>query len=179
MGRRSNSNKDKDGKKRDPIIIAALIALIGTVITAILASPAINNIIERWGVSTAETTAPLLNPSGTAVITQTTNTGNYIQLNQPVSGTLYYNEAGVWIFSGGPADVTIILDVGPYGEALIILKDPDGVERAYVDAQHGREERLVNFNIPTDGEYTILVRNSLNTQVDYTLIVEDAKNPPP
>jgi hypothetical protein len=80
----------------------------------------------------------------------------------------------------GPATVTIILDVGPFGGALIILKDPSGVERAYWDQQtKPGVTQLVNFLIPTEGEYTIWVRNAANQQVDYTLTVQDALTPPP
>ena len=39
--------------------------------------------------------------------------------------------------------------------------------------------QLVDFFIPTTGDYTILVRNAANEQVDYTLTVQDALTPPP
>ena len=39
--------------------------------------------------------------------------------------------------------------------------------------------QLVNFTIPTQGEYTIWVRNTVNEQADYTLTVQDARTPPP
>jgi hypothetical protein len=103
-----------------------------------------------------------------------------IRLNQTVTGTLYGAEAGIWVFSEGPAAVTIILDVGPFGDALIILRDPAGVERAYRDQQtKPGVTQLVNFFIPTEGEYTIWVRNAANEQADYTLTVQDARTPPP
>ena len=100
-------------------------------------------------------------------------------LNQTVTGTLYQAEAGVWIFSEGPATVTIILDVTPFGSALLIVKDPSGVDRAYVDEQSPGIARLVNVNIPTSGDYTIWVRNAQNEQVNYTLTVQDPLTPPP
>ena len=56
--------------------------------------------------------------------------------------------------------------------------DPQGVQREYVDAQSGGEERLVGYSIPTGGDYTIVVRNSLNTQVDYRLTVQPAGGAP-
>jgi hypothetical protein len=94
-----------------------------------------------------------------------------IGLGQTITGTLYYNEANSWAFSSGPATIDVLLDVGPYGEALMFIVDPQGVQREYVDAQSGREERLVGYFIPTGGDYAIVVRNSLNTQVDYRLTV--------
>jgi hypothetical protein len=71
------------------------------------------------------------------------------------------------------------LDVGPFGSALLIVRDPSGVERAYVEEQSPGVARLVNFSVPTDGDYTILVRNTVNEQVDYTLTVQNALTPPP
>lgn len=99
-----------------------------------------------------------------------------IGLNQTVTGTLYFNEGNAWLFSQGPATINIILDAGPYGEALLMLFDPGGTQREYVDAQTGREERLMNYTIPDDGDYTILVRNTKNEPADYTLTVEAASN---
>jgi hypothetical protein len=99
-------------------------------------------------------------------------TAGRIGIGQTVTGTLYYNEANSWVFADGPATVNIILDVGPFGEALLFLIDPQGVEREYVDAQSGSEERLMFYEIPTAGDYTIAVRNTENTQTDYRLSVE-------
>jgi hypothetical protein len=48
-----------------------------------------------------------------------------------------------------------------------------------VDEQSPGVARLVDFQIPTEGNYTILVRNPQNSQVDYTLTVQDALTPPP
>jgi hypothetical protein len=172
MSKSSGKKKGNTRKKIDTGIVVALIALIGTIITAVFASPAVNRLIENWGspeAQPAESPSISENPATAAV---TGSAGNHIRLNQTVTGTLYFNEAGVWIFDEGPATITIILDVGPYGEAVLILRDPAGVDREYVDAQSGSEERLVNYTIPTAGEYSILVRNSNNTQVDYTLTVE-------
>jgi hypothetical protein len=172
MSKPSSKKKSSARKKIDTGIVVALIALAGTIITAVFASPAINRLIENWGSPEAESAPNSDNPATAAETGSADKT--YIRLNQTVTGTLYFNEAGVWIFNEGPATITVILDVGPYGEALIILRDPAGVDREYVDAQSGSEERLVNYTIPTAGEYSILVRNSNNTQVDYTLRVEDA-----
>jgi hypothetical protein len=166
--------KDGSKKRLDPAIIVALIGLVGTIIAALLASP----LLEKWFSASppaTETVAPAA--SGNSVTTLTS--GNHVALNQTVKGTLYYDEAGVWVFDDGPATVTIVLDTRPYGSALIIVKDPDGVERAYVDEQSPGVARLVNFQISADGEYTILVRNPQNSQVDYTLTVQDALTPPP
>jgi len=65
----------------------------------------------------------------------TPTVGNYVPINQTVTGTPYGSEAGVWIFSDGPAYVTILLDVTQLGSALLIVRDPSGVEQAYVDEQ--------------------------------------------
>ena len=66
----------------------------------------------------------------------------------------------------------------PLWERTIIVRDPSGVERAYVDQQSPQGvTRLVNFSIPTGGDYSILVRNTENEQVDYTLTVQDALTP--
>jgi len=180
MPKQVRRKKDTPVRKTDPIIIAALIALVGTIITAILASPAINKLIEGLQGSpplTSTVTIPTNSVSETTV--EAGNTENYIGLNQTVTGTLYFDEAGVWFFNEGPAIITVILNVGPFGEALIMLQDTNGVERAYVDSQSGSEERLVNFTIPTNDRYTILVRNTLNIQVDYTLTIEGTKSPAP
>jgi hypothetical protein len=99
-------------------------------------------------------------------------TAGRIGIGQTVTGTLYYNEANSWVFADGPATVNIVLDVGPFGEALILLFDPQGVEREYVDAQSGSEERMMFYEIPTAGEYIIAVRNTENTQADYRLSIE-------
>lgn len=169
------SKKDQDTKKRlDPtMVVIALIGLIGTITAALLSSP----VLEKWISSTPVTNTATPVASGASLTTPTS--GNHIGLNQTVTGTLYYDEAGVWIFSDGPATVTVILDMRPYGSALIILKDPTDVERAYVDEQSPGIARLVNFLIPDSGDYTILVRNTQNSQVDYTLTVQDALTPPP
>jgi len=60
-----------------------------------------------------------------------------------------------------------------------MLRDPTDVERAYADEQTIGVARMVNYNIPTAGDYTILVRNTQNSQVNYTLTVQDARTPPP
>ena len=163
--------KSKDDRKRlDPMIVVALIGLAGTIIAALLASP----LLERWLTPADISPSPATSPA----TSNTQTTGNHIRLNQTVEGTLYFDEAGVWIFSDGPATVTITLDVSPFGSALIIVRDPSGVERAYVDQQSPQGvTRLVNFSIPTGGDYSILVRNTENEQVDYTLTVQDALTP--
>jgi hypothetical protein len=172
---RRHSKKNTDINRRlDPMIIVALIGLAGTVIAAVLASP----LLEKW-LSPQPSIPDTPVPSTNATLTGTQALGTAIGLNETVTGTLYYNEPGTWIFSEGPATVTIVLNVGPFGDALIILKDPSGVDRAYVEQQSPGIARLVNFNIPTAGNYTILVRNAKNTQVDYTLTVQDALTPPP
>jgi hypothetical protein len=167
--------KSKDYRKRlDPIIVVALIGLAGTIIAALLASP----LLDRW-LSPAPTQTSLAEaPVATNAVDNIPITGNRIRLNQTVEGTLYFDEASVWIFNDGPAAVTITLDVTPFGSALIILRDPQGVERAYVDQQSPQGvTRLVNFTIPTGGDYTILVRNTENEQVNYTLTVQDSRTP--
>lgn len=168
--------KSKNASKRlDPMILVALIGLAGTIIAAFLASP----LLERWLFPTSAATNPVLAPSPGTTANGSPTTGNRITLNQTVTGTLYFNEAGTWIFSNGPATVTIVLDVGPFGDALIILLDPSGVQREYVEQQSPGVARLVNYHIPTGGDYTILVRNARNEQVDYTLTVQDPLTPPP
>ena len=174
---RQNAKKNTKGtnKRLDPAIVVALIGLAGTVIAAFLASP----LLERWLAPAPTATNPSVLPSQTTAVS-TLATGNRVGLNQTVQGTLYFNEAGVWIFDEGPVTVTITLDMRPFGSALLILKDPAGVERAYVDQQSPQGvTRLVNFEVPTDGDYSILVRNTANEQVDYKLTVQDARTPPP
>jgi hypothetical protein len=74
----------------------------------------------------------------------------------------------------------MILDVSPFGSALIIVRDPTGVDRAYVDQQKSPGVAvLAGFLVPTDGDYTILVRNTANEQVNYTLTIQDALTPIP
>ena len=167
--------KSKNAPKRlDPMIVVALIGLAGTVIAALLASP----LLERWLTPASTDVSPTPSTSSTTSSAQTT--GNHIRLNQTVEGTLYFDEAGVWLFSDGPATVTITLNVSPFGSALIIVRDPSGVERAYVDQQSPQGvTRLVNFTIPSAGDYSILVRNTENEQVDYTLTLQDALTPVP
>lgn len=183
---RKRSKKNREANKRlDPTIVVALIGLAGTVIAALLANP----LLERW--FPAQLLPSQTGPSPTApndiTGTQAIETKNGtqlitkpIRLNQTITGTLYGPEAAIWTFSEGPANVTIVLDVGPFGAALIIVKDPSGVDRAYMDQQtRPGVTQLVNFNIPTDGDYTIWVRNAANEQADYTLTVQDALTPPP
>jgi hypothetical protein len=173
--RRSSRKNTKDTNKRlDPAIVVALIGLVGTIIAALLASP----LLERWFSAEPSVTGST-QASFDNVPDSTQTLGDHIGLGETVSGTLYYNEAGVWIFNDGPAMVTIVLDMSPYGDALIILRDPSDVERAYVEQQDPGIARLVRFNIPDDGDYTILVRNTKNEQVNYTLTVQDALTPPP
>lgn len=168
MSKRSN-------KRLDPMITVALIGLAGTIIAALLASP----LLERW-LSPARpgetTTTEPASASNTAPQTAVKRIG----LNETVSGTLYFDVADVWTFSDGPATISVVLDVSPFGSALIIVRDPSGVDRAYVDQQKSPGVAvLVNFFIPTHGDYTIWVRNSANEQVDYTLTVQDALTPIP
>jgi hypothetical protein len=161
-------------KQLDTMIVVALIGLAGTIIAALLASP----LLERW--LSPEPTVEATATSVTNPTTSTTTSGNRISLNQTVNRTLYFDQAGVWIFSDGPATVNMILDVGPFGDALIIVRDPSGVERAYVDQQKSPGVTvLAGFFIPTDGDYTILVRNVVNKEADYTLTVQDALTPIP
>ena len=191
MGKRSNKNTDKN-KRLDPTIVVALIGLAGTIIAALLASPLLERLFPAEPSPVATSAETSNTPTGTqtsqtitTVQASNTLTGTQvisqpISLNQTVMGTLYGAEAGVWVFSEGPAAVTIILDVGPFGGALIILKDPSGVDRAYMDEQtRPGVTQLVNFSIPTEGDYTIWVRNVANEQADYTLTVQDALTPPP
>ena len=173
MRKRSNKNTDKN-RRLDPAIIVALIGLTGTIIAALLASP----LLERWFAAGPTPDATSIQTSNTTTGTLTSN--KRISLNQTVTGTLYGAEAGTWIFNEGPARVTIILDVSAFGSALIIVRDPSGVDRAYMDQQKSPGvTQLVDFFIPTNGDYTILVRNAANEQVDYTLTVQDALTPPP
>ena len=173
--RKSQKNSKEGNKRLDPTIVVALIGLAGTIIAALLASP----LLGRWLSQAPSVTSPAASSAETSSVS-TPVTGNRIGLNQTVTGTLYFDEAGVWIFNEGPATVTITLDMRPFGSALMILKDPSGVEREYVDKQSPQGvTRLVNFTIPTEGDYTILVRNAANEQVDYTLTVQDALTPPP
>jgi hypothetical protein len=204
------SNKSTDKKRLDPMIVVAIIGLAGTIIAALLASPLLERLFitlpspvptplessnatsvpqtsqtappaealnTTTGTLTAQATTPVqavITVAGTQIITKPIN------LNQTVTGTLYGAEAGVWVFSEGPATITVILDVGPFGGALIIVKDPSGVDRAYRDQQtRPGVTQLVNFFIPTDGDYTIWVRNTVNEQADYTLTVQNALTPPP
>jgi hypothetical protein len=106
-----------------------------------------------------------------------TSPSDRIGLNQTVKGRLYYNEGNNWVFSDGPATVDIILDTGPYGSSLIILYDSTGVQREYIDAQSDGKARLINYHIPDGSDYIILVRNTKNTEVEYTLTVEAAESP--
>jgi len=170
MPKRKNNNSRK---RPDTAITVALIGLAGTIIAALLASP----LIDRLFPMESEEPAPVSPQADNSDDQQTA--GNRISLNQTVNGILYFDEAGEWVFNDGPARVTIILDVGPLGTALIIVRDPSGVEQAYVDEQTPGVARLVNFDIPTSGDYTILVRNTQNTQVDYMLTIQDALTPPP
>ena len=163
MPRKINNQK----KRLDTAIVVALIGLAGTIIAALLASP----LMSAW-------LSPQPEESESAS-PQTRLSGNYIRLNQTVNGTLYFDEAGEWIFNEGPATITIVLDVGPFGSALIMVLDPSGVERAYVDEQTPGVARLVNFEIPTTGDYIILVRNTQNSQINYILTVQDSLTPPP
>lgn len=181
---RKRSQKNKDEKKRlDPMIVVALIGLIGTIIAALLASP----LLDRWFPAQPSLVSTQIESSNPSTGTQPSQaeTGPQfisqpIRLNQTVTGTLYGAEAAIWTFSEGPATVTIVLDVGPFGDALIIVKDPSGVERAYMDEQKRQGiTQLVNFLIPSEGDYTIWVRNAANEQADYTLIVQDARTPAP
>ena len=173
MRKKSDKNAEK-GKRLDPTIIVALIGLAGTIIAALLASP----LLERFVAPPPSPVSTAIEILNTAADTQLA--GNRIRLNQTVTGTLYGAEAGIWTFNEGPATVTIILDVSPFGDALIIVKDPSGVDRAYMDQQTSPGiTQLVNFFIPTEGDYTIWVRNAANQQVDYTLTVQDVLTPPP
>ena len=178
MGKRSKKNADSK-RRLDRTIVVALIGLVGTIIAALLASP----LLERWlagSPSVTETTSPSAGATISATQGSIQSQGNHIGLNQTVTGKLVFSEAAVWIFNQGPANVTITLDVGPFGSALIILKDPSGVDRAYVDQQIRQGmTQLVNFSIPTSGDYTIWVRNQVNEPADYTLTVQDALTPPP
>lgn len=95
-----------------------------------------------------------------------------ISIGETVQGELYFNEGVEWIFRDGPAAVNITLNVGPHGNALLILKDPTGAEREYVDVQTGPEERLLSYRIPAAGEYRLVVRNVNNNRTQYTLAVQ-------
>jgi hypothetical protein len=97
-----------------------------------------------------------------------------IGLGETVTGTLFYNEGNNWIFGKGPATVDIVLDVGPYGAGLIVIYDPDNVQREYVDYSVNGQVQLVDYRIPDDGEYRIFVRNVNNTHTIYTLTVQPA-----
>ena len=173
---RRNSKKNSRGTQKsiDPVIVVALIGLAGTVIAALLASP----LLERW-LSAEPPATDFPQALSSASNSGIPATGNRISKNQTVNGTLYHAEAGAWIFADGPATVTMILDVGPFASALLIVRDPSGVERAYIDEQSPGVAILANFFIPTEGDYTILVRNTRNEQVDYTLTVQDALTPAP
>jgi hypothetical protein len=176
------SKKNTKTRRLDPMIVVALIGLAGTIVAALLASP----LLEKWIPPPSSVTETLTaSPIETSALPAGTSTAGSqvvsksIRLNETVTGTLYYDEPGIWIFNDGPATVTIILDVSPFGSALLILFDPTGVQRAYVDEQSPGIARLVNFSIPTAGDYKILVRNAQNSQVNYTLTVQDALTPPP
>lgn len=174
MHRNSKKNTKNTSRRLDTTVVVALIGLVGTVIAALLASP----LLERWlAPRPIGTASPQASSNIAAAGTQTL--GTRIGLNQTVTGTLYFNEPGIWTFNAGPANVTIVADMSPYGDALLILYDPDGVERAYVEQQDPGIVRLVNYNIPTSGDYTIWVRNAKNEEVNYTLTVQDVLTPPP
>ena len=178
MGKRSKKNADSK-RRLEPTIIVALLGLVGTIIAALLASPLLEKRFAR-SPATTQTKSPSAGATISATQNSTQTQGNYIGLNQTVTGKLVFSEAAVWIFNEGPANVTITLDVGPFGSALIILKDPSGNERAYVDQQLRQGvTQLINFSIPTSGDYTIWVRNQANEPANYTLTVQYALTPPP
>jgi len=104
-----SKHKDtRNSKKRlDPTIVVAWIGLFGTIVAGLLASP----LAERW------ISRPTPDPGTATIPPRSTDTpppiGNRIRLNQTVTGRLYYDEAGEWIFSDGPATIIIVLDVVP------------------------------------------------------------------
>jgi hypothetical protein len=166
------SKEKPTGQKLDPAIVVALIGLLGTLITVLISNA---DKISTWLSPSAVPTVGGAIQSATAAQPGEKRIG----LNQVVTGTLYYNEGDTWIFSEGPATVTITLDVSTYGSALIILFDPSGVQREYVDGQEPGIARLVNYTIPSAGDYSIFVRNTNNSQVNYTLTVQDARTSVP
>ncbi|HMQ33672.1 MAG TPA: hypothetical protein PKD53_23270, partial [Chloroflexaceae bacterium] len=94
-----------------------------------------------------------------------------VALGETVAGELYYNEGATWLFEGGPATIDVTVELGPGGDALLLVFDPGGVRREYVDAQTGPQERLLGYEIPSAGAYRLVVRNTHNTPTSYTLAV--------
>ena len=58
-------------------------------------------------------------------------------------------------------------------DGVLEVYDPEGELLVFGDSGFtGEEERLVNVNIPTDGEYLIVVRDFFGDGGSYTLSVE-------
>jgi hypothetical protein len=96
-----------------------------------------------------------------------------IGLDETVSGDMTDEQAHSWVFAQGPATINITLQVSENMDGVLEVYDPEGELLVFGDSGFtGEEERLVNVNIPTDGEYLIVVRDFFGDGGSYTLSVE-------
>lgn len=95
-----------------------------------------------------------------------------IDYGQTVTGTLLPGKGAVWHFAG-TANTTIELTLTPdddRGDLVLILRDPDGEEVARVDLNlAGEPEQLRSFNIPRDGDWTIVIKEFFDEGGPYEL----------
>lgn len=95
-----------------------------------------------------------------------------IDYGQTVTGTLLPGKGAVWHFAG-TANTTIELTLTPgdaRGDLVLILLDPNGEEVARVDLNlAGEPEQLRTFNITSDGDWTIVIKEFFDEGGPYQL----------
>jgi hypothetical protein len=98
-----------------------------------------------------------------------------ISFDETVEGTLAENEKHAWIFSQGPAFINIALTGDDDMDAILELYDPNNDFITSSDSTFtGETEEILNFEIPDDETYTIVVRDFFADGGSYTLTVTEA-----
>ncbi|MCB9419410.1 MAG: hypothetical protein H6667_06385 [Ardenticatenaceae bacterium] len=94
-----------------------------------------------------------------------------IALGETVTGTLADGESHAWTFSEGPVMIDVVLS-GAELDGVFEIYGPDGELLTVVDnGISGEDEVLQGFEVPDDGEYTIVVRDYFYRVADYSLTV--------
>ncbi len=95
-----------------------------------------------------------------------------IDYGQTVAGTLLPGKGAVWHFAG-TANTAIELNLTPgdtRGDLVLILRDPNGEEVARIDLNlAGEPEQLRSFNITSDGDWTIVIKEFFDEGGPYEL----------
>ena len=91
---------------------------------------------------------------------------------ETVTGVVPVGQEIVWVFAAQTGDVVDVLlrPLDSFGDVVLVLRDPDNNVIMSIDAAlAGEAESLNDFEITIDGEWTLLLQEFFDEEVNYEL----------